>query len=137
MNNLDWKTRLLIYLLMKKYTPSAPGWLVAAEQAWRLRNIIRPLASALPLSPSVESSWQCILTTSKSVLRCCHSYRARLCFSSILPSTIKMPSITKGYVGVYKEEQNALQAFREHGEEQEILCLRPRAEWPTQADSLR
>ena len=137
MENLDWKTRLLIYLVMKRYRPSAPGWLVVAEHLWQQRSIIAYLGSSRALSSSVESSLHYILTISKSGQRTAACSVARLCYSLTRPVTIKMASITKGYVDIYKNPENALQAFREHGEEQEIQCLRPRAEWPTQANPFR
>ena len=137
MENLDWKTRLLIYLVMKRYSPSEPGWLVAAEQAYRLLSIIQQSEYAPRLSPSVESSLQCILTISKSGLRSSRYLAEHLCSWWTHQSMIKISSIDKDYVGIYKNPENALQAFRQHGQEQEVLCLRKRSEWPTQADSLR
>ena len=136
MNNLDWKTRLLIYLIMKKYTPSAPGWLVVLEQAWRLQNTIAYLGFSLASSSSVDACWQPILSTWKSGLRSSRYYLGHLCYSSTLQSMIKMSPIDKDYAFICTNEEDAIQAVREHGGKQEILCLRPRTQWPTQADTL-
>lgn len=136
MESLDWKTRLLIYTMMKRMTPNAPGWLVVAEHLWRQRNIIQQSVSVLASSHFAESSWQYTLTTLKSGLRTYRSYRERLCCWSTVRSTNKMCDIDKDYAFICTTEQDALQAVQECGQKQKILCLRE-TKWPTQAYSLR
>ena len=138
MTSTNWKLRIMIYVLMKMVCPSEPGWLVAVGRAWQLLNIIQRSEFAPQLLPFAESSWQYTLTILKSVQ---HSFRysvAHLCYWSTHPSmTNKISAINKDYAFICTKEEAAIQAVREHGNEQEVLCLRKRAKWPTQAYSLR
>lgn len=138
MTSTNWKLRLMMYVLMKMIYPTKPGWLVAVERAWQLLNTTQPWAYAHQLSPFVGSSWQYTLTIWKSGHRFCRYSVAPLCYSLTRPSmTNKISAINKDYAFICTKEEDALQAVREHGKEQEVLCLRKRAEWPTQAYSLR
>lgn len=138
MTSTNWKFRLMIYLLMKMIYPTKPGWLVVAEQAWQLQNTILRSGFVPQSSPFVESSWQYTLTILKSVHRFCRYSLVPSCSWSTRPSTTnKISAIDKDYAFICTKEKDAIQAVREHGKEQEVLCLRERAQWPAQAYSLR